>query len=266
VGEYTVQVTFQGRTVESDPALLQINETEGVAQNAQTRNKLEDAFVAPPLMLGTFSEPFSAGFSGEAGAFAAAAVVVSGYSGSQIFTTTRSTSEGEIFCGVIGGASEWLSFLPGETGLLYLNTDGSSFDTLLAVMASNSPPQLIACDNNSGQGGTNSSVIVPVEAGKFYFIGVDGVNGASGQVVLNYSLSTATASLTAPQLVPLPKTNAAFRFRVLSISSPFVILVSTNFASWAPLSTNPAPPGVFDYMDWRSTNFSRRFYNIQLLP
>ena len=193
VGIYTVVATVNGRSVESDDAFLQINVTDGVAQNTQTWDKYQDAFTAPPLLLGAFEVPAPAAVPGTGlAAITPMAVVVSGYSGSQIFNTTKSTSQGEIFCGVIGGSSQWLPFLPGESGTLNLNTDGSSFDTLLAVMVSNVPPQIVACDNNSGQGATNSKVVIPVEAGKHYFIGIDGVGGAFGRVVLNYSLATAT--------------------------------------------------------------------------
>jgi len=147
-----------------------------------------------------------------------------------------------------------------------LNTDGSSFDTLLAVVLSNSPPQLLACDNNSGQGGTNSALTVAVEGGKTYLVGVDGVNGAWGRVVLNYNLDT-NVNLSVPNVTTLGVTNNVYQLRVTGVgSNTFAIQVSTNLTSWTSLTTNSTSSSVYDYVDWRSTNFAKRFYRVKLLP
>ena len=260
VGNYSVQVTQVGRTVESPVASLQINLTDGALQNVQVYDKYQDAYESTPLLLGGGGGVALRGVDS-----VSPAVVVAGYSGSQVFNTTAGTSQGEVFCDVIGGSSEWLNFAPAQSGLLSLNTDGSSFDTLLAVAVSNAPPQLLACDNNSGRGGSNSAVVVPVVAGQNYLIGVDGVNGAFGRVVLNYNLNVGTMT-PAPVITSAGKTNGAFKFQITGITNKFCVLVSTNFASWTPLVTNPAPVYLYDFVDWRSTNFPRRFYRVQVLP
>ncbi len=258
VGNYSVKVHMVNRGIESQVASLQINDTDGDLQTVQVFDKYQDAFNSTPLQLGVGAQPDGL-ISAQAG------IVVAGYSGSQIFNTVAGTSQGEIFCGVIGGSSEWLNFLPGESGVLTVNTDGSSFDTLLAVLQSNLPPVLLGCDNNSGRGGTNSALVVPVVAGKNYLIGVDGVNGKFGRVVLNYTLNP-TAPAGAPQISNVGTTNGAVKFRINSITNKFVVQVSSNLASWIPLSTNVAPVYLYDFVDWRSTNFARRYYRVQVVP
>ena len=266
VGQYTAQVSAQffadgiNRTVESDVADLQI----GTSGSGAAVDKFENALLTAPIVLGPPEGGLAA--RGEFAVSAAAGVVVSGYTGTQIFNTTNSTGQGEVFCGVIGGASEWLSFLPTQSGLFSLNTDGSTFDTLLAIVLSNSPPQLLGCDNNSGQGGTNSALTVAVEGGKTYLVGVDGVNGAWGRVVLNYNLNT-NVNLSAPTVTTLGVTNNVYQLRVTGVgTNKFTIQVSTNLSSWATLTTNNTLTSVYDYVDWRSTNFAKRFYRLKLVP
>ena len=102
-------------------------------------------------------------------------------------------------------------------------------------------------------------------AGDNYLIGVDGVNGAFGTVVLNYNLNV-TAPSGAPQISDLGTTNGLLKFRINSITNRFVVQVSTNLASWVPLTTNNAPVYLYDYVDWRSTNFPLRYYRVQVVP
>jgi hypothetical protein len=105
-------------------------------------------------------------------------------------------------CGVPGGASSWFAYQAPVSGTLYINTDGSSFDTTLGVYTGNgndfSSLVCVACDNNSGANGKTSAVRFPATAGVTYYISVDGVNGASGRVVLNYNLGDPPVISAAP--------------------------------------------------------------------
>jgi hypothetical protein len=76
---------------------------------------------------------------------------------------------------------------------LYLNTDGSSYDTVMAVFKRSvtGALQQTACDNNSGLDHLDSSLSVSVKAGVTNFIVIDGVNSATGNLKLNYSLCDA---------------------------------------------------------------------------
>src|SRR5205814_6742135 len=85
----------------------------------------------------------------------------------------------------------WVTLIAERTGRLIVTTDGSTYDTLLAVFsASTNPaiPILLGCDNNGGSNGLTSKLTVPVVGGSTNFVGVDGVRGASGVLQLNFSL------------------------------------------------------------------------------
>jgi hypothetical protein len=152
--------------------------------------------------------------------------------------------------------------VPPASGQLFLNTDGSSYDTVLAVYTatgtaySNLVEQ--ACDNNSGTNGLTSSLNFAAAGGVTYYMAVDGVGAATGLVQLNYKL-----------LVPMTISDAAltnsFRFRVTATPFlPFTIQRSSNFSTWSTaLSTNTAT-GIYDYLDTNSGLI--RFYRVMQLP
>jgi len=117
-----------------------------------------------------------------------------GYTGTHVFSTFGSASQpGEPHhCDSPGGASQWVGYEAPENGVLVLDTEGSDFDTILAVYTGSGSDfgslQPVACDDNSGGNGSTSRVVFNVLAGSAYFVAVDGVQGQSGTVVLNYNL------------------------------------------------------------------------------
>jgi len=115
------------------------------------------------------------------------------YSGTQIFNTSGSCTEPEeSICGVLAGCPAWLTFIPPDSGTLFLSTDGSSFDTVMAVYRRSTTNSavlvLIACDNNSGLDGRDSALSVAVTAGVTNFVQMAGVNGVNGTLRFNYNL------------------------------------------------------------------------------
>src|SRR5439155_7393493 len=123
----------------------------------------------------------------------APASVVRGYTGTQVFNTAGSSTQTgeEPICNVIGGASQWISFLPDTNGVLFLSTAGSTYETVMAVFVrSTTNAGLSQVNCNHGTNGQPSSLNVPVEMGKTNFIVVDGVNGVTGVLQLNYSMAT----------------------------------------------------------------------------
>src|SRR5207247_2512819 len=122
---------------------------------------------------------------------------VSGFTGTQIFSTVGSSKDENEpnHCGDPGGASEWFTYLPLANGVLHLNTDGSSFDTIVAVYTNLSGTVVdytnlveVTCDDDSGTDGMDSRVRFGARSGITYYVVVDGFGGASGTVVLNYNL------------------------------------------------------------------------------
>lgn len=104
-----------------------------------------------------------------------------------------------------GGASLWWRWTAGASGPVTVTTDGSSFDTLLAVYTGATLGSLarVASDDDSGNG-LNSALTFSAIAGTTYQIAVDGYDGESGTIML--------------KLAALPP-NDAFASRI-SIPSP----------------------------------------------
>jgi hypothetical protein len=128
-------------------------------------------------------------------------------SGVDFASNTNATKEfGEpLHGGNEGGASLWWSYTPTKSGVLVVSTEGSDFDTLLGVYTVNDPldrsfSKLIpVAENDDSPDATDghSEVSVAVEAGRLYYIAVDGYGGASGNIRLEYTFAeTGVFSLT----------------------------------------------------------------------
>ena len=264
LGNYTVRVREGTNVVESLSASLQLNLTGVGFEPVQATDKFLDAVLnASPLQLGT---PVGGAGGGNADNPFNSASIVRGYTGTQVFNTSGSTTEGELICGVVGGASEWIPIVPEEDGTLFLNTDGSSFDTVLAVFkrsATNATRlELLACDNDGGLDRHDSALQVPVQAGQTNFIIIDGVNGARGTLRLNYSLVT-------PSALSLLGLTSQQPGRVKVIGHPsmrFTLQSSSNLVDWTPLVTTNSGAAIFEFMDPVSVNAPLRYYRALMLP
>lgn len=189
VGLYTARINSGSRTIYSHAASLQIGVTDGVVNaNAIARDKFQAAVNA--VLIATPSKAFrqSSGYSKQdAGASR-------GYTTTQVFSTYNSgTQSGEPnHCDNPGGASSWTSVQAIDTGVMTIDTDGSSFSTILGVYTGNgydfSSLTPVACDVGSGKGGTNSLVTFAATTNTIYYVAVDGLYGAYGTVVLNSML------------------------------------------------------------------------------
>ncbi|MCL4788437.1 MAG: immunoglobulin domain-containing protein, partial [Verrucomicrobia bacterium] len=181
VGNYSVEVTAAGQTVESRSAALEI----GPLPDAQSFNKLEDLLT---LAEGAIPPPGLVRASG-GGGFPSVSI---GTIGSQLINNFNSTTQqGEpIHSAVIGGSSRWYLLTAQTNGTLVLDTLGSDIDTVLAVYTGSDIFSLvrIASDNNGAPDGVRSLVKFPAVSGTRYLIAVDGVNGAQGNVNLNWRM------------------------------------------------------------------------------
>ena len=191
----------------------------------------------------------------------ATAQVNRGYTGTQAFQNCGAP-ESFPMCGVQAESGVFLVYVPPESGLLHLNTDGSTFDTVLGVFTNPASPQLISCNNNGGIDGRDSALVVPVRAGQSNIILVAGVNGDCGTVEFAYSL------VTTSRLAALPRNQLGqFQGRVIGHTNMrFTIQASTNLSNWSSLFTTNSTTANLDFVDRASPVPPRRFYRAMMLP
>lgn len=89
-----------------------------------------------------------------------------------------------------GGPSIWWQWMAPDDGAVTIDTEGSDFDTLLAIYTGSdlNGLEFVVADNNFGSGETSGVSFLAV-AGQTYRIAVDGVDGAMGEVSVQWSLS-----------------------------------------------------------------------------
>lgn len=118
-----------------------------------------------------------------------------------------------------GGASVWWSWHPPDDGYAVIDTDGSSFDTLLAVYFGKSYDKLkLIAANNDYRHTTNSRVVFPATSKRDYAMAVDGRHGATGAVFLRITLHTRPAILRHPASQEVTSGGeAAFSVEILNL-------------------------------------------------
>ena len=85
-----------------------------------------------------------------------------------------------------GGASLWWSWTAPASGTATIDTTGSDFDTLLAVYTGAGVATLTEVASNDDAIGLRSAVRFTARQGVVYHVAVDGYDGATGSVVLNW--------------------------------------------------------------------------------
>ncbi len=188
VGPYTVFVmNHSSRVAVSLPAYLEIGQPGVLSQD-----KVEDILNSASGITNSLKRPESIADNSVGAGFISVAL---GVTVSQTFVNTNATTglTESNHCGVLGGASKWLSFQAQDNGVIMLDTIGSSIDTLLAVYTTNSifSFNLIACDDNSAPDHVRSLLRFNAVRAKPYLAVVDGVHGAEGLINLNWQLGRA---------------------------------------------------------------------------
>lgn len=259
IGTYLARVFFNGRSFDSRPAYLEINKVDatGLPANVRTHDKFMDLLHQ--------LDAFGPRGSGGGGFAPASAGLVLGYTGSQAFSTVGSgAQDGEpVHCDVVGGASRWFAYIAPAKGQMFINTDGSNYDTLLAVYSGCCEFEdltVVECDNNSGTNGLTSSVSFETVSNEVYYIAVDGVNAARGSVKLNYRLFLPTV------LTSYVKTSNSLGFRFTATPSyPITVQSTSNFTDWTAHLTTNSPSGSYRFTQTNPPPF-HRFYRTTQVP
>jgi hypothetical protein len=185
VGRYFVRVQNQKRNRDSERAELQIQVPAPPApiDGLISVDKLFDLDL-----LGGGGQLFK-------GPVPKFGVVHHGYSlanpGMSVSSYARAAGEPN-HCGIAGGSTVWFTVQAETNGTLYVNTDNSTYNTLLAAYVGPGDSYLtltnVGCDNNSGLDGLDSRMNFPVTTGKQYFIAAGGVGSSSGTLRWKYQL------------------------------------------------------------------------------
>jgi hypothetical protein len=118
---------------------------------------------------------------------------VSGFTGTHIWNTYGAAAEpGEPnHCGKVGGAPYWFSYLAPGSGALTVDANTTTYTNVLAVYTwpggDFSTLVSVACASTNNGTGHEVSTFSAVN-GTTYYLVVDGLNGATGNVTLAYSL------------------------------------------------------------------------------
>jgi hypothetical protein len=128
--------------------------------------------------------------------------------------------------GKLGGASVWLKWIAPATGVARFATRGSGFDTLLGLYTNGAAGpgngtlgslRPVASDEDRG-GFLTSRAAMNVQAGVEYQIAVDGLGGATGDIVLSWELEPGAADLPVIAAPPLSQTVAPGGSAVFSVA------------------------------------------------
>ncbi len=128
-------------------------------------------------------------------------------SGTNVFATKEAGEPSHEPDGNLGGKSVWYRWTAPSSGSATLTTEGSNFDTLLAVYTGSSVNALTAIvKNDDVQLGviTTSAVQFNAIGGTTYQFAVDGFDGAQGNITLNFTLPGAATPTPTP--TPGPNT------------------------------------------------------------
>ena len=259
VGNYFVRVSSAVRFRDSLSASLQVEVPEPgqPLSGARVTAKFFDVIVPGGGGSGTPLKDPSHKLGG---------TVARGYSGAQTFNSVGAGKDPDEpnHCGIVGGNSVWYAIQATNDGTMYLDTDGSSFNTLLAAYIGPGVDFLtltnVACDNNSGLDGLDSRTSFAATSNTIYYVAVDGVAGASGTVKFHYHL---VRPLILTNLVYSAAASGSFTMKVITTPAlTNVIHYRTNMTStnWVAVLTNTSASGTFNYTNTGIGTITNRYY------
>jgi uncharacterized repeat protein (TIGR01451 family) len=174
-----------------------------VASDLPDSNTANNSAIATSTVGSVGGPPANDDFSGP--------VQLSGTSGTVTGTNVGATRELPIFYGVSveayelnhasqnGGKSVWYFWTPptGKTGSMSLNTSGSNFDTLMAVYSIDTTNAFLEkeiASNDDVLGSPISAVDFSFDSRHVYYVVVDGKQGDTGQIKLNWRAVSSNGS------------------------------------------------------------------------
>jgi hypothetical protein len=244
---YSVRVTAGTRSVETPPVSVQVGTLTDSAWD-KFANAAGTALAGPQLQ--ALSQSVSRRGTGLRQQAAVPAAIV--------FSTYGSAKEpGEPnHSDLAGGASQWIRFVATQTGVVRFSTEGSDFDTLLAVYtgAGLSSLTLEGSDNNSGSDGRTSVLDLSVTAGRTYSIAVDGAGGVTGRARLSYQMGQPPEITLQPRSQSVPAGSAVPLFVITSGGADLkyqwykdgAAIVGATSASLQFLSVQPGDAGRYE--------------------
>ena len=163
-----------------------------------------------------------------------------------------------------GTNSVWFCGQAPVSGLLRFDTEGSNFDTLLAVYTGSRITNLvlITSDNDSGTNKT-SRLYFQAEAGTNYWIAVDGVDGQSGFYRLNWGAPGPGPRFHS--LSRLPSGDMELELWGL-VGDRYRIETTGNFGTWTNWMQVTNFTGRLQFIDPVTKDSPRRFYRAVLVP
>ena len=156
-----------------------------------------------------------------------------------------------------GGKSVWWSWTAPASGQFIVSTNGSDFDTLLAVYTGSVVSSLssVAASDDAQSQTRSAALVLSTTAGRAYQFAVDGYNGDAGNVRL-------VARPAVPLAFAQPSKLTGGAFQATFAAEPgicFLIQASTNFSTWSTIATVVGQDRVLNYLDTQATNAPTRF-------
>lgn len=117
--------------------------------------------------------------------------------------TTDATNDGEACGSTEAAADVWYRYTATQTGILYVNTCVSSYDTVVSLHSGCPGTNQNLLDCNDDTCALSSSVSTPVSGNQSVWIRVSGWNGATGAYVLNVSSQAPAGGETCETAMPI---------------------------------------------------------------
>jgi hypothetical protein len=221
-----------------------------------------DGSTANPIILG------GGGNLGQGFAAAATAMVANSSGPAQVlraegFNCDASKEPGEPdIAGNAGGKPVWWQWTATVSGLVTIQTAGSSFDTLLGVYVGPSRSNLtLIASGDDTPGSLTAAVAFPAIAGTNYLIVVDGFDGACGSIVLEIISG-------APRIGPmkvLPGGGLGIGIEG-ELGRNYVVEGSSDLANWEAVAALENTTGNLQFVDRQARTSSQRFYRVVFEP